>query len=74
MTPTPLASASLLGLRLGLGLGLLATIIARNLGRSGNLAIPRQIRLEIVGADQILDVEKRGSLLTDVDERGLHAR
>ena len=37
------------------------------------LAPAGQVRLEVVGADQILDVEERGALLAHVDERGLEA-
>jgi hypothetical protein len=33
-----------------------------------------QISLEIVGADEILDVEERGAFHANVDERGLHSR
>src|SRR5690606_17649394 len=33
-----------------------------------------EVGLEVVGADEILDVQERGPLLTDVDEGGLHAR
>ena len=33
----------------------------------------RQIGLEVVGPNQIFDVQERGALHADVDERGLHA-
>jgi hypothetical protein len=39
----------------------------------GVLAAAGEVRLEVVGADQVLDVEERGALLPDVDERGLEA-
>ncbi len=38
------------------------------------LASARQVRLEVVGPDQILDVEERGALEPDVDEGGLQPR
>ena len=39
----------------------------------GTLA-SREVGLEVVGPDEVLDVQECGAFLTDVDERGLHPR
>jgi len=38
------------------------------------LSTPREVRLEVVRSDEVLDVEERRALLPDVDERCLQAR
>ena len=38
------------------------------------LATAREVGLEVVRPDEVLDVEERGALETDVDERGLQTR
>ncbi len=55
----------------------LVTLAAVAFGKAiGVLVAPRtrQIGFEIVGSDQILDVQERCALHADIDERGLHAR
>ena len=61
-------------LRLGVEL-----FIARHLG-AGDVLVARllactlQVSVEVRRADQVFDVEERGALLPDVDERSLQAR
>src|SRR5262249_31514173 len=42
--------------------------------RHASLLSPGEVRLEVRGPDEILDVQERRALLADVDERRLHPR
>jgi hypothetical protein len=57
------------------------TTLARPFGHAASAAfivpsapVACQVRLEIIGANQVFDVEERGPLEAHVDEGGLHAR